>query len=716
MALVIILFAIVICSVRSVTSRQSPTECADGSMTLWMQNNEGKNPCELVQDVLRVCKPSFNLGFLSRGYTCDNEPGSALAPCCCGSPTFALMSACWSCQYNITFDLVSTTFTGFVKDCQTLPNPITTYDTTVRSSIMSLDLPLWSQTEPLAGKWDFAGAWRNSTPSPTTAPPVPTGYPIQVNPTGISKSALAGAIVGAILGSKLLFMAAGYLFYRWWKSQPGHQNDDDERGYVHHVFGEPKYPRRAVTRHSRKGKLDNHLIYTYTLLPAWLSPLTFPLGSRAHVDLDEDAASPRSSRWLGVPSYLQPTSFHSQNEGESDSPVLGQREPSPHQSPPRAYVHEGEGGVTPFISNQPPVESEKARARRQSTALRITNAGATSDEESNAPAPQPALLAHAHSISRGPGSQVAEPNSLPIVGHVSRSNSHAGSISTSNLHGRSSVGSHSASGTRYQEDDAGVSIVIEDGDGDEDGGYEAIRSVPPAYVDYRKGYAGANMDKSDLHRHGSAQADGSNNTHGGSSRSGGSEVGGPGGASDTSATCIGSSSGPSSPPSPQKPETELHETDTVDAKTMTETNTVREPQEEPDRRDRTESGDSEGASTIKPPANTENPGPMERSSTTDLAALTAANTAANRPSSAGSRVSYQAGRPSHLTHASAPAGVAFSEPVSQDHVESEQNSRQSSEDASRNNQTSPTSENPAPWSWSRALGVFGLGGTNSPNS
>ncbi|CCO34021.1 hypothetical protein BN14_08113 [Rhizoctonia solani AG-1 IB] len=193
---------------RSAVSGQSPTECADGSMTLWMHNNDGKNPCELVQDVLRVCDPSFHLEFLQRGYTCDNAPGSTLSPCCCGSPTFALMSACWSCQYNITFDLVSTTFTGFVKDCQTLPNPITSYDPSVRNRILALDLPPWSEVEPLAGKWDFAGAWRNSTPSPTAAPPVPTGYPIQVNSTGISKGALAGAIVGAILGSKILFMSA----------------------------------------------------------------------------------------------------------------------------------------------------------------------------------------------------------------------------------------------------------------------------------------------------------------------------------------------------------------------------------------------------------------------------------------------------------------------------------------------------------------------------
>ncbi|CAE6506147.1 unnamed protein product [Rhizoctonia solani] len=684
MAFLTLMLAVMVGSVRSASSQQSPTECADGSMTQWMHNDQGKNPCELVQDVLRVCEPSFRLGFLPRGYTCDNSPGSALSPCCCGSPTFALMSACWSCQYNITFDLVSTTFTGFVKDCQTLPNPITSYDTSVRSSITALDLPSWSQTEPLAGKWDFAGApsraWRNSTPSATVAPPVPTGYPMQVNSTGISKGALAGAIVGAILGSKLLFMAVGYLFYRWWKNQPGHQNDDDERGYAYHVFGEPKYPRRAVTRRSRRG-------------------------SRAHVDLDEDNVSPRSSRWLGVPSYLQPTSFHSHSSA-SDSPVPGQQELGLHS--PGTYDHGMEVGVTPFISNQRPVESEKARARRQST-LRIANNGATtSDEENNAPAPQPELLAHAQSVSPAPGSPIIAMSSPPTRG-ASRANSHAGSVSTSNLHRHSiSTGSHSGSGTRYQEDDAGVSIVIESGNASR----EMLRSVPPAYVDYRKGYSGANLDKGDLHRHGSAQAEGSNNTHGESSRSAGSEAGRLPTSDDTSATYIDSSS----PPSPKKVEVETHDTDTVDAKTMTETNTVREPQAEPDHRDRTESGDSEGVATIRPPE-IERPRPAERSSTSDLAALTAANTVANRPSSPASNTPHQPARPSQLTHTSAPAGVTFSEPTSQDHVDSEHDPRQTSDDASTSrNENPPPDANSAPWSWGRALGAFGLGGTNAPNS
>lgn len=87
------------------------------------------------------------------------------------------------------------------------------YDMSVRNSIMALDLPDWSEVVPSAGKWDFTGvcdrglsemcayrremigAWHNSTPYPTTTPPAPTGYPDQINSTGISKGALAGELI-----------------------------------------------------------------------------------------------------------------------------------------------------------------------------------------------------------------------------------------------------------------------------------------------------------------------------------------------------------------------------------------------------------------------------------------------------------------------------------------------------------------------------------------
>ncbi|KAG8717484.1 hypothetical protein FRC08_007339, partial [Ceratobasidium sp. 394] len=569
-------------------ARQQPTECADDTMTLWMRNSAGKTPCALVQDVLRVCDASFEIGFLPRNYSCDNDPKSALAPCCCGSPTFALMSACWSCQYNITFDLVTTTFTSFEKACP--PDPITSYNPSVQGAIDALDLPAWSRVEPLAGKWDMSCAWKNATPFPTAAPPVPTGYPITVT-TGISKAALAGAIIGAILGSKLLFMLAGYLFWRWWRTQPGHPHEDDEKSYVERVLGEPRNHRLSRRR-----------------------------GSRSHLDLDldEDHATPRSSRWL-VPSYLKPTSFHS-HSSESESPP-----------PPDPEFNGQPGNVTPFEAREPVMESEKARTRR-SMSMRVTN-NLPGTGAGDVPRPQPALLAGARRLSidspQSPTAPLSHSNSFVV-----QNQSHSRSQSP-------------GSGPGYQEDDAGVSLVIESGHTSPNPSEVAVRSVPPAYVDYRgMGYSySARADKVPrFERRGSTSVEGT---------------------TSESATCIGSREGSGAgsvkafagvgveEPGPSREgRGAVEERDEGEVRTVTERavengglSAPRTPRptgaesgnaarggtagneaetrdtttgDESDVRDRTGSGDSGG--TVKPGV-VEPPKPLERASTTNIAAL-----------------------------------------------------------------------------------------------
>jgi hypothetical protein len=80
----------------------------------------------------------------------------------------------------------------------------------------------------------------------------------------------AGAIVGAILGSKILFMTAGYVFWRWWRKQPGHQprEEDDEKGYAQRVLGEPRHPRRVhLPGRSRRGKSKS---IKYGRVPFWV--------------------------------------------------------------------------------------------------------------------------------------------------------------------------------------------------------------------------------------------------------------------------------------------------------------------------------------------------------------------------------------------------------------------------------------------------------------
>lgn len=441
----------------------------------------------------------------------------------------------------------------------------------------------------------------------------------------------------------------------------------------------------------------------------------FTSGSRADIDLEEDNnTSPRSSRWLGVPSYLHPTSFHTPSSA-SESSHAQHNHMLISEEPGYGYASQ----VTPFIPSRLPAESEK---RRQSTSMmRVMNAPQLGDtaeyhEGSASPPPQPALLARARTVS-GVRSPLRSP---PMLNPQSRSNSNTNSPSTSNLHGHTdSTGSLPH---RYQEDDAGVSLVIEGSE------HEPIRSVPPAYVDYRSSthrllerhgsQATAAGSSGEGYASGSGSGAGWSSAMGEGSRRAASDFGmeniGTGTNASTSTTFIDS---PSTTDPPGVKKDDHNETDTADVKTMTDANTLREPAraedaEEPETRDRTTSADSEGASTIKAAeslmaADDEPPQPVTRSSTTDLAALTAANTAANR--SAGPSTPTPSIRPSLPTHVSAPT-LTTTDP---DDGDASHDSHDHNHAPPPTNHTPPSTDSghsptPSTWSWSRAMGVLGL--------
>ncbi|KAG9076954.1 hypothetical protein FRC06_009197 [Ceratobasidium sp. 370] len=502
--------------------------------------------------------------------------------------------------------------------------------------------------EPPAGKWDMASAWKNATPYPTAAPPVPTGYPITVNSTGISKGVLAG--------------------------------------------------------------------------------------SRSHVDLDEDT-TPRSSRWLGVPSYLQPTSFHSQSSRSHS--------PSGHFPPDPQFSGAGTGqpgDVTPFEAREPVIESEKARTRRRTASFRVTNDPA---EHGAVPRPQPVLLAGARRLSSS--SQPQSPT-IPLGSPLS----HSGSLVIHNRPASRSLSTRTgtSSGQRYQEDDAGVSLVIDDGRGSphlSDG----VRSVPPAYVDYRTGYSRADKaPRFERRLSGSVEGTSESGTYIGSgssnpTRAGSVKVDKPGPSGEGERTLrvepgsnvegvveerdevgvvlwdegevrtleerdegeVGTvtdravENGGSSAPrtrsgTPHPTVTEAGADDESAARGEGEPD-VRDKTtgDDSDPRNRTASRDSEG--TIKP-GTVEPPGPLERSSTTDLAALTVVNTAANqstRPDAPG-QSDPSPTQPNPIRQASAPAVVTLSEAA----------------------ESTPAQPAESSWAWGRALGVFGIGvpGASTP--
>ncbi|CAE6472397.1 unnamed protein product [Rhizoctonia solani] len=215
----ILVLASLLTAARTTLAQQTPLQCHDPAMTRWMLNSAGETPCQVLQDVMQICNPSYTVDWLTPSYSCDNSPTSITAACCCGSPTFALFSACWSCQYNYTMDIVSTSFTSFEKDCSYIPSPLNEYDPIVRSQVDQVTIPLWAEMEPSAGKWDLTAAFRNATPDiPTASPPIPTNYPVG-NGNTLSAGAIVGIIVGSVFGTSFMFILAALVL--WGTLGPG---------------------------------------------------------------------------------------------------------------------------------------------------------------------------------------------------------------------------------------------------------------------------------------------------------------------------------------------------------------------------------------------------------------------------------------------------------------------------------------------------------------
>lgn len=364
------------------------------------------------------------------------------------------------------------------------------------------------------------------------------------------------------------------------------------------------------------------------------------------------------------------------------------------------------------MSNQPPAESEKSRARRQPTSLRVINdhLNQLNEGEQVILASQPTLLSQVYSVSSGPCSPSAA-HSPPMLNANSRSNSHMHSTSSSNRRRGYSNSTGSSSFTRYQENDARVSLVIEEGVG-----HEVLRTIPPAYVDYRRASSSGSHDgvQPERRTNNIARAEGSTSALGASS--------GAGHRNDSmilSATFVGSSTVPTRPPSIKRNGTGLRDTDTVDARTVTETNTVREPTRgRSEQRDRNAPGDSEDTTMARSLQEAGSSMPAEQSAARDLAAPTTPNMIVNRPRSSSQNSSYVLDRPPSPVHTPAPAGVTLSDSPSEgQHVAIEHGNQVTVDKVSRPTgaEGSSTSSNSGPWGWSRVLG-FGLSSSSAGGS
>ncbi|KAF8595291.1 hypothetical protein BDV93DRAFT_528804 [Ceratobasidium sp. AG-I] len=332
--------------IQTSLAQQGPTQCYDPTMTSWMLNSEGENPCQVAQEVLRVCNPSFSINWLTGAYSCDNGPTSISAACCCGSPTFALLSACWSCQYNYTMDIVSTTFTSFEKNCASVPTPLTSYDPIIRSQVDQIDIPLWAKIEPMAGKWDLAAAWRNATPATTSIPPLPTSYPIYTS-GGLSSSAIVGVIVGSVFGTALMFLITAVVLWRCLGLGQRRRQPDDIRVGENMGYLDGEY---VYVRSDNQKELAGEEGLGVSLAQR-LNPRRDSRGLRPRAEVDLDASDYEASRApsdyeddrMGSTRPLRPYSHHrSRSPSYLDPHSPSYAEPSSPFSPARHASFDGQ--------------------------------------------------------------------------------------------------------------------------------------------------------------------------------------------------------------------------------------------------------------------------------------------------------------------------------------------------------------------------------------
>ncbi|KAH7333762.1 hypothetical protein B0J17DRAFT_136836 [Rhizoctonia solani] len=63
--------------------------CMDSSSTQWMFNSVGQSPCEVLDQLVKVCETSASVPNLSVDVSCASLGTNSSSACCCSTATFA---------------------------------------------------------------------------------------------------------------------------------------------------------------------------------------------------------------------------------------------------------------------------------------------------------------------------------------------------------------------------------------------------------------------------------------------------------------------------------------------------------------------------------------------------------------------------------------------------------------------------------------------------
>ncbi|KZV95257.1 hypothetical protein EXIGLDRAFT_735558 [Exidia glandulosa HHB12029] len=201
---------------RAACTSSSPYECCAPDASDWMLNQSGKSPCQLLEQLMQFCQPSFSVPFLGSDMNCptvEDPPNMSPSPCCCSTVSYTLFAACRLCQSESSSQ---TSYQAFLDSCGAETRLGDLPSTLNATESSALSLPPWVAIVPLYydRPWDWQTAFLNESQtrhSSSTASHTPTASPAPTRPVNI---AALVASISAIISIGLILGVVYYLRIR----------------------------------------------------------------------------------------------------------------------------------------------------------------------------------------------------------------------------------------------------------------------------------------------------------------------------------------------------------------------------------------------------------------------------------------------------------------------------------------------------------------------
>jgi len=208
----------------SVVAQQTEAVCSNTTLS-WMSNSKGQSPCVIASYLLVQCSATrpWDVPAITPDQHYSGPQSLPYAnDCLCSSVVYNLMSACGLCQQAP----VIVSWPTWSTNCTQHAIPQGQWTLAIPSGT---SVPAWAYVTPdtMGGTFSptiaqgfTSSPESTSTPTPTSSIPRPTGTggsnvaPPKVRP--LSGGAIAGVVIGSVLGA-IILGCLGFLLFRWWK-------------------------------------------------------------------------------------------------------------------------------------------------------------------------------------------------------------------------------------------------------------------------------------------------------------------------------------------------------------------------------------------------------------------------------------------------------------------------------------------------------------------